>query len=107
MIYHKNSLTCLLMNYRLLFQKAIPELSFKYVDKKLVYQIEYIEVNENNEVLNFDISLKRVEDDIRVTVVRRILLQLLFDEIRYVVSKYMGIKKFVNITVDGELEVGI
>lgn len=95
------------MNYRLLFQKAIPELSFKYVDNKLIYKIEYLQVMENDEVLNFDISLKRVEDDIRVIVVRRILLRLLFDEIRYVVSKYMGIKKFVNITVDGELESAI
>lgn len=95
------------MNYRLLFQKAIPELSFKYVDQKLIYQVEYVDVVENNQVLDFKIILKRVEDDIRVTVVRRILLQLLFDEVRYVVSKYMGIKKFVNITVDGELEEGI
>ena len=95
------------MNYRLLFQKAIPELSFKYVDKKLIYKIEYLQVMENDEVLNFDISLKRVEDDLRVIVVRRILLRLLFDEIRYVVLKYMGMKKFVNITVDGELESAI
>ena len=95
------------MNYRLLFQKAIPELSFRYVDQKLIYEVEYVDVVENNQVLDFKIILKRVEDDIRVTVVRRILLQLLFDEIRYVVSKYMGMKKYVNITVDGELEEGI
>ena len=95
------------MNYRLLFQKAIPELSFRYVDQKLIYQVEYVDVIENNQVLDFKIILKRVEDDIRVTVVRRILLQLLFDEVRYVVSKYMGMKKYVNITVDGELEEGI
>ena len=107
MIYHKSFPTCLLMNYRLLFQKAIPELSFRYVDQKLIYQVEYVDVIENNQVLDFKIILKRVEDDIRVTVVRRILLQLLFDEVRYVVSKYMGMKKYVNITVDGELEEGI
>lgn len=95
------------MNYRLLFQKAIPELSFRYVDQKLIYEVEYVDVVENNQVLDFKIILKRVEDDIRVTVVRRILLQLLFDEVRYVVSKYMGMKKYVNITVDGELEEGI
>lgn len=95
------------MNYRLLFQKAIPKLSFRYVDQKLIYEVEYVDVVENNQVLDFKIILKRVEDDIRVTVVRRILLQLLFDEVRYVVSKYMGMKKYVNITVDGELEEGI
>lgn len=95
------------MNYRLLFQKAIPELSFKYVDKKLIYKIKYVQVMEKDEILNFEVRLQRVEDDLRVIVVRRILISLLFDEIRYVVSKYMGMKKIVNITVDGELESAI
>ena len=107
MTYRRNSQVCLRMNYKLLFQRAVPNLTFKYGDTNIVYTIEYLEINDNNDKLRFQIDLQRVQDDIRVTVVRRVLLSLLFSEMREIITKYMGMKKWVDITVEKDLEEGI
>jgi|LauGreDrversion4_2_1035121.scaffolds.fasta_scaffold22948_3 hypothetical protein len=95
------------MNYKLLFQRAVPNLTFKYGDTNIVYTIEYLEIKDNNDRLTFQVDLQRVEDNIRVTVVRRVLLSLLFTEMREIITKYMGMSKWVDITVQNDLEEGI
>jgi hypothetical protein len=95
------------MNYKLLFQRAVPNLTFKYGDTNIVYTIEYLEIKDNNDRLTFQVDLQRVEDNIRVTVVRRVLLSLLFTEMREIITKYMGMSKWVDITVQNDLEGGI
>ena len=107
MTYHRNSQVCLRMNYKLLFQRAVPNLTFKYGDTNIVYTIEYLEIKDNNDKLTFQVDLQRVEDNIRVTVVRRVLLSLLFTEMREIITKYMGMSKWVDITVQNDLEEGI
>ena len=82
-------------------------MTFKYGDTNIVYTIEYLEINDDNDKLHFQIDLQRVQDDIRVTVVRRVLLSLLFSEMREIITKYMGMKKWVDITVEKDLEEGI
>ena len=95
------------MNYKLLFQRAVPNLTFNYGDTNIVYTIEYLEIKDNYDRLTFQVDLQRVEDNIRVTVVRRVLLSLLFTEMREIITKYMGMSKWVDITVQNDLEEGI
>jgi len=95
------------MNYKLLFQRAVPNLTFKYGDTNIVYTIEYLEIKDNYDRLTFQVDLQRVEDNIRVTVVRRVLLSLLFTEMREIITKYMGMSKWVDITVQNDLGEGI
>jgi hypothetical protein len=95
------------MNYKLLFQRAVPNLTFNYGDINIVYTIEYLEIKDNYDRLTFQVDLQRVEDNIRVTVVRRVLLSLLFTEMREIITKYMGMSKWVDITVQNDLEEGI
>ena len=82
-------------------------MTFKYGDTNIVYTIEYLEIKDNNDRLTFQVDLQRVEDNIRVTVVRRVLLSLLFTEMREIITKYMGMSKWVDITVQNDLEEGI
>jgi hypothetical protein len=95
------------MNYKLLFQRSVPNLTFKYGDSNIVYLIEYSKVIEEDNKLLFEIDLQRVQDDVRVTVVRRVLLTILFQEMREIITKYMGMTKLVNITLMKDLEEGI
>jgi hypothetical protein len=95
------------MNYKLLFQRSVPNLTFKYGDTNIVYLIEYSKVIEEDNKLLFEIDLQRVQDDVRVTVVRRVLLTILFQEMREIITKYMGMTKLVNITLMKDLEEGI
>jgi len=95
------------MNYKLLFQRSVPNLTFKYGDSNIVYLIEYSKVIEEDNKLLFEIDLQRIQDDVRVTVVRRVLLTILFQEMREIITKYMGMTKLVNITLMKDLEKGI
>jgi hypothetical protein len=95
------------MNYKLLFQRSVPNLTFKYGDTNIVYLIEYSKVIEEDNKLLFEIDLQRVQDDVRVTVVHRVLLTILFQEMREIITKYMGMTKLVNITLMKDLEEGI
>lgn len=95
------------MNYKLLFQRSVSNLTFKYGDSNIVYLIEYSKVIEEDNKLLFEIDLQRVQDDVRVTVVRRVLLTILFQEMREIITKYMGMTKLVNITLMKDLEEGI
>jgi hypothetical protein len=85
----------------------VPNLTFKYGDTNIVYLIEYSKVIEEDNKLLFEIDLQRVQDDVRVTVVRRVLLTILFQEMREIITKYMGMTKLVNITLMKDLEEGI
>jgi hypothetical protein len=85
----------------------VPNLTFKYGDTNIVYLIEYSKVIEEDNKLLFEIDLQRVQDDVRVTVVRRVLLTILFQEMREIITKYMGMTKLVNITLMKDLEKGI
>ena len=82
-------------------------MTFKYGDTNIVYLIEYSKVIEEDNKLLFEIDLQRVQDDVRVTVVRRVLLTILFQEMREIITKYMGMTKLVNITLMKDLEKGI
>lgn len=82
-------------------------MTFKYGDSNIVYLIEYSKVIEEDNKLLFEIDLQRVQDDVRVTVVRRVLLTILFQEMREIITKYMGMTKLVNITLMKDLEEGI
>ena len=82
-------------------------MTFKYGDSNIVYLIEYSKVIEEDNKLLFEIDLQRVQDDVRVTVVRRVLLTILFQEMREIITKYMGMTKLVNITLMKDLEKGI
>lgn len=82
-------------------------MTFKYGDTNIVYLIEYSKVIEEDNKLLFEIDLQRVQDDVRVTVVRRVLLTILFQEMREIITKYMGMTKLVNITLMKDLEEGI
>jgi len=105
--YLRNFQVYLRMNYKLLFQRSVPNLTFKYGDTNIVYLIEYSKVIEEDNKLLFEIDLQRVQDDVRVTVVRRVLLTILFQEMREIITKYMGMTKLVNITLMKDLEKGI
>jgi hypothetical protein len=85
----------------------VSNLTFKYGDSNIVYLIEYSKVIEEDNKLLFEIDLQRVQDDVRVTVVRRVLLTILFQEMREIITKYMGMTKLVNITLMKDLEEGI
>ena len=82
-------------------------MTFKYGDSNIVYLIEYSKVIEEDNKLLFEIDLQRIQDDVRVTVVRRVLLTILFQEMREIITKYMGMTKLVNITLMKDLEKGI
>lgn len=90
-------------NYESLFQKALPQIKFRYSEQKIVYEIKYNKVIENDQSLDVNVFITRVNDDIKVSVVMKILLSLLSQEMDLIVKKYMGIKKVVKITSETDL----
>lgn len=92
------------MNYKTIFEKAYPKLMFKWDNKAIVYNIKYENVTEIGNIIEFLIDFDRVEDDINVTVVRRVLVSLLFQDFQHIIKTYMSNAGIVRISVTTNLE---
>jgi type II secretory pathway component GspD/PulD (secretin) len=82
-------------------------LKFKYGEQEIVYDIEYINVSEDGISIDFLIDFKRLKDEINVTVVKRVLVSLLYQEFQHIVRIYMGKNKYVRVTVNSDIEESV
>jgi type II secretory pathway component GspD/PulD (secretin) len=94
-------------NYNKIFEASNKTLKFNYGEQEIVYDIEYINVSEDGISIDFLIDFKRLKDEINVTVVKRVLVSLLYQEFQHIVRIYMGKNKYVRVTVNSDIEESV
>ena len=94
-------------NYNKIFETSNKILKFNYGEQEIVYDIEYINVTEDGTSVDFLIDFKRIKDEINVTVVKRVLVSLLYQEFQHIVRTYMGKNKYIRVTVNSDIEESV
>ena len=85
-----------MMDYKRLLKAVLPELKYQYGDKAIVYILEYHDVHEYNNFIDIWVTIKRIPDDSKVTVKKKLLLINMNSEVR-LLSKYVPpLSKVIN-----------
>ena len=84
------------MDYKRLLNAVLPELKYQYGDKTIVYILEYHDTHEYNNFIDIWVTIKRIPDDSKVTVKKKLLLINMNSEVR-LLSKYVPpLSKVIN-----------
>ena len=86
----------IIMDYKKLLKAVLPEIKYQYGDKTIVYILEYHDVYEYNNFIDIWVTIKRIPDDSKITVRKKLLLINMDSEVR-LLSKYVPpLSKIIN-----------